>query len=189
MFSFDSDATVPQVGAVDDSDVVRFDATSLGATTAGSLSLFFDGSDVGLTATGHDVDAFEVLPDGRLLLSVTGSAKLPGVSAADEDLLAFTGSTGTETAGTFSLYFDGSDVGLTASGEDVDAAAVDASGRIYLSTADAFSVDGAGGADEDVFVFVPTTLGATTTGTFSSLYFDGDKFGLGTNDVFGIDLP
>ena len=64
-------------------------------------SPFFDGSDVGLTATGHDVDALEVLPDGRLLLSVTGSAKLPGVSAADEDLLAFTGSTGTETAGTF----------------------------------------------------------------------------------------
>jgi K319-like protein/calcineurin-like phosphoesterase family protein len=189
LLSFDADATVPQVGAVDDSDVVRFDATSLGATTAGSLSLFFDGSDVGLTATGHDVDAFEVLPDGRLLLSVTGSAKLPGVSAADEDLLAFTGSTGTETAGTFSLYFDGSDVGLTASGEDVDAAAVDASGRIYLSTTDAFSVDGAGGADEDVFVFVPTTLGATTTGTFSSLYFDGDKFGLGTNDVLAIDLP
>jgi len=89
------------------------------------------------------------------------------------------------------MYFDGSDVGLsTSSGEDVDAAAVDASGRIYLSTVDAFAVTGASGADEDVCVFTPATLGTTTAGAFdSTLYFDGSAFGLAANDVFAIDLP
>jgi hypothetical protein len=88
------------------------------------------------------------------------------------------------------LYFDGSDVGLSNSNENVDAAAVDAAGRIYLSTTGNFSVTGASGADEDVFVFTPTTLGANTSGSFSpSLYFDGSAFGLAGNDVFAIDLP
>jgi len=91
---------------------------------------------------------------------------------------------------TFAMYFDGSDVGLSNSNENVDAAAVDAAGRIYLSTTGNFSVTGASGADEDVFVFTPTTLGATTSGTFSpSLYFDGSAFGLSSNDIFAIDLP
>ena len=39
-----------------------------------------------------------------------------GVSGADEDLLAFTPRTlGATTSGSFSLYFDGSDVGLSTS--------------------------------------------------------------------------
>ena len=63
------------------------------------------------------------------------------------------------------MYFDGSDVGLTAYGEDVDAAAVDAAGKIYLSTSNNFAVTGVSGADEDVFVFTPTTL-ARHEGTF-----------------------
>ena len=49
---------------------------------------------------------------------------------------------------------------------------------------------GISGADEDVFVFTPTSLGAMTAGTYSStLYFDGSAFGLAANDVFAIDLP
>jgi sugar lactone lactonase YvrE len=95
------------------------------------------------------------------------------------------------TAGSFSLSFDGSDVALGEAPEDVDAAAVDASGRIYLSTLDTFAVPGLSGQDEDVFVFMPTTLDPpTTAGTYSStLFFDGSSFGLGANDVFAIDVP
>jgi hypothetical protein len=95
------------------------------------------------------------------------------------------------TAGGFSLSFDGSDVGLGDAGEDIDATAVDASGHIYLSTLDVFAVPGITGADEDVFVFSPTTLDPpTTAGTFAStLFFDGSSFGLGANDVFAIDVP
>jgi len=114
-----------------------------------------------------------------------------GLSAEDEDLLEFVPtSLGSTTAGTFSLYFDGSDVGLTLAGEDVDAAAVDGTGKIYLSTVANFSVAGLSGGDEDVFVFTPSSLGETTSGAFSSaLYFDGSAHGLAVNDVAAIDLP
>jgi len=178
-------------GPIDDSDVVRFDATSLGATTAGTFSMYFDGSDVGLTQSAADVDAFELLSDGRLVMSTTGTVSVSSASARDEDLLAFTPtSLGQTTAGTFALYFDGSDVGLGESPEDIDAVSVDSAGRLYLSTADVFAVPGLSGGDEDVFVFNPTQLGPTTAGTYSpSLFFDGSSFGLAANDVFGIDVP
>jgi sugar lactone lactonase YvrE len=192
LLSFDADKSVPGIaGTVDDSDIVRFDATSLGATTIGSFQLYFDGSDVGLTANGHDVDALELLSGGRILISTRDSVTVSGVSARDEDLLAFIPtSLGNDTAGSFSLYFDGSDVGLGDAGEDVDAAAVDASGRIYLSTDAAFAVPGVSGQDEDVFVFTPSALGPTTAGSYApTLYFDGSSFGLDTNDLFAIDLP
>ena len=193
LFSLDSDgATLPGVaGTIDDSDVIRFDASSLGSTTSGAYSMYFDGSDVGLTTSGEDVDAFELLANGTVVLSTEGSVAVTGVSASDEDLLVFTPtSLGSTTSGTYAMYFDGSDVGVSSSNENVDAAAIDAAGRVYLSTTGAFSVSGASGADEDVFVFAPTALGAATAGTFSSsLYFDGSAFGLGANDVSAIDLP
>ncbi|MET0152504.1 MAG: cadherin domain-containing protein, partial [Candidatus Binatia bacterium] len=178
-------------GPIDDSDVVRFDASSLGATTAGTFSMYFDGSDVGLTQSAADVDAFELLSDGRIVISTTGTVSVSSPSARDEDRLAFPPSMlGQTTAGTFALYFDGSDVGLGDSPEDIDAVSVDASGRLFLSTADAFAVPGLSGADEDVFVFNPTQLGPTTAGAYlPSLFFDGSSFGLAANDVFGIDVP
>ena len=193
LLSFATAGTVPGIaGTVDDSDVVRFTASSLGSTTAGSFEMYFDGSDVGLTTTGENVDAVELLPDGSLLVSTTGAFSAGGVGAADEDLVRFVpASLGTATAGTWSRYFDGSDVGLsTNDGEDLDAAAVDANGRLHLSTLGAFSVPGVAGADEDVFVFTPTSLGNATAGTYSTtLFFDGSPFGLGANDVNAIDLP
>jgi hypothetical protein len=177
--------------AVDDSDIVRFDATSLGATTAGTFSMYFDGSDVGLTTTAADVDAIELLPAGKIAVSTTDSVSLSGVSARDEDLLAFTPiALGSNTSGTFALHFDGSDVGLGESGEDIDGAAVDGSGNLYLSTRAAFAVPGFSGADEDVFVFDPTSLGPTTAGTYSStLFFDGSSFGLAATNVYALDFP
>jgi hypothetical protein len=194
LLSVDTDRTniLPgMTGPIDESDVVRFDASSLGATTAGTFSMYFDGSDVGLTQSAADVDALELLADGRIVISTTGTVSVSGVSARDEDLLAFTpASLGQTTAGTFALYFDGSDVGLGENPEDVDAVSVDASGRLLLSTADTFAVPGLGGADEDVFVFNPTQLGPTTAGTYlPSLFFDGSSSGLAANDVFGIDVP
>jgi uncharacterized protein YjiK len=192
LLSFDADKAVPGIpGIVDDSDIVRFDATSLGANTAGSFSLYFDGSDVGLTAKGHDVDTVELLSDGRILLSTTASVTVGGVTARDEDLLAFTPSSlGDNTAGSFSLYFDGSDVGLGETGQDVDGVAVDASGRIYLSARAAFAVPGVSGQPADVFVFTPASLGRTTSGTYSPTpYFDGSAYGLDTNNVSALDLP
>jgi len=192
LLSFDGAGAVPGIaGTTDDSDIVLFTATSLGDLTAGVFSLYFDGSDVGLTTTGEDVDAVELLPGGHILISTVNSVAVTGAAGEDEDLLEFAPTTlGATTAGTFTLYFDGSDVGLTASGEDVDAAAVDATGKIYLSTLNNFAVTGISGADEDVFVFTPSSLGSTTAGTYSStLYFAGSLHGLSANDVLAIDLP
>jgi hypothetical protein len=178
--------------AVDQFDIVQFDATSLGPNTAGSFSPYFDGNDVGLTASGEKIDAFTRLPDDRLLLSTTGNPAVTGVnSPRDEDLLAFTPTTlGANTSGSWAMYFDGSNFGLgETSGEDVDGAAV-ANGVMYLTTADAFVVTGVSGADEDVFRCTATAVGNNTSCTYAAaLAFDGSAWGLAGNDVDGIDLP
>jgi hypothetical protein len=191
LLSFTAERSVAGIaGTVDDSDIVKFTATSLGPNTAGAFVLYFDGSDVGLSNSDEDVDALDVLPDGRLLISTGGSFSVSGVSGDDKDVLVFTPTAlGGTTTGTWALYFDGSDVGLTTSDEDVDAVAIDATGRLHLSTTSAFSVSGVSGADEDVFIFTPAQLGATTSGTFGpGLFFDGSAFGV-TGDIMAIDLP
>jgi subtilisin family serine protease len=191
LLSFAADASISGLGTVDDSDVVKFTASSLGVNTAGTLSMYFDGSDVGLSSASEDVDAVELLPGGQLLFSVGGSASVTGVNAFDEDIIQFTPtSLGTNTAGTWAMYFDGSDVGLSdQTTEDIDGVALRA-GVLYLSTTGAFSVSGASGTDEDVFLFTPTSLGNNTTGKYSpTLFFDGSLFGLGGNDLAAIELP
>ncbi len=191
LMSFSSSESVPGIGSVDDSDIVKFTATSLGPTTSGTFELYFDGSDVSLTRSREDIDAVELLPDGRLLLSTQGSFSVPGLSGADEDVFVFTPtSLGANTAGTFAAYFDGSDVSVSSSDEDIYGLAVDLTGDLYFSTRGNFSVPGASGADEDVFVFTPTSLGSNTHGTFASiLFFDGSVWGLSGNDIYGMDLP
>jgi PKD repeat protein len=190
LLSFTAAASLAGVGTVDDSDIVLFTASSLGTATSGSFSLYFDGSDVGLTTSSEVIDAIGRLGDGRLLVSTTSNVSVPGASGVAADLLVFNPSSlGSNTSGTWSLYFDASDVGLTTSNENVDATAVDAEGNIYLSTSGNFSVSGVSGADEDVFVFTPTALGGSTSGSFSSaLFFDGSLLGLAANDVSGIDI-
>ena len=186
LLSFGSAVTVDGIAATPQ-DVLRFDATSLGANTAGTFSLYLDGSDVGLDASADSIDALGLLPDGRLSISTTGNPTVPNLSGVnDEDLLAFTAtSLGEVTAGSWSLYFDGSDVGLAdSSSEDIDAADVLSNGSIYLSTLGDFSVPGVAGADEDVFVCVPTSTGSITACNYApALYFDGTTWGQGSNDV------
>jgi hypothetical protein len=186
LLSFNADGSVPGLGAVDESDIVRFVPTSLGATTAGAFQLYFDASDVGLSTSSEDVDALDVLPDGRLLISTEGSFSVTGASGVDADGIAFTPtSLGATTSGSWSLYFDGSDVGLSNSSEDIIGLWVAANGNLYLTTTGNFSVTGVSGANEDVFVFQPSSLGANTSGAYqSSLYLDGSAFGLAS---FSID--
>jgi hypothetical protein len=152
--------------------------TSLGDTTAGTWEWYFDGSDVDLTRSGEDVDAFAFAPDGRLLISTTDAVSVTGVSGNDEDLLAFSPTQlGATTSGTWSLYFDGSDVGLsTSSSEDVNGVWVDPAGNIYLTTLGSFSVSGVSGDASDIFICTPGSLGSTTGCTFS-MYWDGSANG------------
>ena len=169
-------------------DVVQFDATSLGSVTAGTFSMYLNGADVGLDTANESLDSVTLLSDGRVLLSTTGSASVPGVTGADEDVLAFIPTTlGDVSSGSWAMYFDGSDVGLAdSSAEDIDALDVDFNGKIYLSTLGDFAVNGVAGADEDVFICEPVSLGGVTACNYlPALYFDGSLWGLSANDVDG----
>lgn len=178
LMSFDTDFILSGFGAVDDSDIVRFVPTSTGNTTAGTWQWYFDGSDVGLSTNDEDVDAFALLPDGRLLVSTLGSVSVTDASGVDEDLLAFTPTAlGATTSGTWALYFDGSDVGLSNSAnEDVNGVWVDSAGNLYLTTLGGFSVTGVSGDGSDIFVCTPGSLGSTTTCAWT-MYWDGSANG------------
>jgi hypothetical protein len=152
---------------------------------------------VGLSGTAENIDALAVLPDGRLLISTAGAVSVPGVTGADVDLLAFTPtSLGTNTAGTWAMYFDGSDVSLTdGSGEDVDGLFVkpptSPTGRptLYFSTRGNFSVPGLAGLSNDIFAFNPSSLGPNTSGTYGpGLTLQGGSSGLYGFNIDGIHL-
>ncbi len=178
LMSFDADFSLTNFGTVDDSDILRFVPTSLGATTAGTWQWYFDGSDVGLSTSDEDIDAFTVLADGRLVLSTLGSVSVTGASGADEDLVIFTpAQLGSTTSGTWAIYFDGSDVGLAStSNEDLNGVWVNATGEIFLTTLGSFSVTGLSGDGSDIFICTPGSLGSTTTCTYS-MYWDGSVNG------------
>ncbi len=138
-------AQLPGVGEVAPADVVRFAPSKTGAATAGQFSLYLDGSDLGLAATGEDIDALTVLADGRLLVSTRGAFKVSvgsqQLTGRPQDLLALTVTqTGADSAGQWALYFDGSDVALNATDENLDAAWSAADGALLFSTSGAASV-------------------------------------------------
>lgn len=188
LISLDATFSVTGLGTVDDSDIIRFTPTSLGSTTAGTFSWYFDGSDVGLDTNNEDIDAIDVLSDGRILISTLGTFSVTGASGDDKDLAVFTPTAlGATTTGSWAFYFDGSDVGLTTTNEDILGAWVASNGDIYLTTLGTFSVTGASGDGADIFRCVPGSLGSTTTCTFS-LYWDGSANGFAGEvlDAFGI---
>ena len=100
----------------------------------GVWAMHFDGSDVGLAT--RNLDVLELQADGSLLLSTEVGVTLPGLGAVDDsDIVRFIPTTtGTNTSGNYQWYFDGSDVGLTDNGEDVDALALLTDGRLLVST-------------------------------------------------------
>lgn len=184
LLSVVSETSLPDVGSVDDSDIVRFVPTSLGSNTAGTFEWYFDGSDVGLSSSGEDVDAISLLSGGDLVISTSGSYFVSGASGGDEDLILFTPtSLGASTSGSWSPYFDGSDVGLNSSSdEDVWGVWVEeAAGAVYLTTRNDFSVNGASGDGADIFICTGS-LGSNTNCTFT-LFWDGSSNGFGGEQI------
>lgn len=165
---------------IEDTDIYHFIPTSLGEKTAGHFELYFDGSDVGLTSDGEDIDALFIAPSGALVISTLGSFKVTGAGGAalhgrDEDLLVFVPtSLGETTAGSWQLLLDGSAQGLTDYSEDVWGVWLNHRAQIFLSTRGDFAVDGASGDGADIFV---CTLSATGLCSFSP-YMDGSTIGL-----------
>ncbi|MBN1135062.1 MAG: S8 family serine peptidase, partial [Anaerolineae bacterium] len=177
--SLSANASLGTLGTVNDEDIVALD------TGTGVYSWVFDGSDVGITT---DIDAFDVLPNGHILMSFDASTSVTGVGTVyDPDIVEFTPtSLGSTTAGAFTWKFDGSDVGLSNTYEDVDALYFLADGTLLVSTRSTFSVSGISGADEDLIRFTATSWGSTTAGTWS-WYFDGSDVGLSTSSYEDVD--
>lgn len=181
------------LGEVDDSDILLFAPTSLGTTTAGTFSLYFDGADVGLTTDGEDIDGLAELTNGQLLITTQGSVAVTGVSAKDKDLLAFapTG-LGSNTAGTWSLYFEGADIGLTTADEDVHGIYMTAGGDLYLTMLGGFQIGGISGGGTDVVVCRLISGGTNSVcSPPASIAWLGSAHGFATGviDSFYVDLP
>ncbi len=175
---------VPGIGLVDDEDIVRYEA--------GAWSLYFDGAAVGLAdSNGEDVDGFELLANGDILVSTVGNARVSGLGGThrDEDLLRCQPAASPVSNCSWSRYFDGSDVALNNSGgEDIDGVSVSPDGSIRLSTLGAFNVAGLSGNDEDVFVCNSPTSGASTACASFGMFFAGGAEGV-AGDLDAIDLP
>jgi hypothetical protein len=177
----DDNTNIPGVGAIDDSDIVRFIPSSTGNNTTGTYQLYLDGSTVGLDTRDEDIDAIGFAPNGRLVVSTVRSAVVPGItspSVLDKDLIVLN-----STNNTWAYYVDGSDVALDRGTEDIDATWIDTNGDIYLSTVGAFSVSGLSGDGDDITKFSPSATGTNTSGTFSP-FWDGSANGLGNIDGF-----
>lgn len=153
----------------------------------GVWSMVLDLSDVGLA--GENVKAAHRLDDGSWLLSFESTAQVDGVgNVSSNDLVRFVPtSTGTTTAGSFELYFDGSDVGLSSGNESIDAVAVLGNGDLVLSTLGNGTAGGISFNDEDLIRFDPTSLGSNTSGSLS-IHLDGSDVGLtqSSEDIKGL---
>ncbi|NES65975.1 MAG: hypothetical protein F6K24_12285 [Okeania sp. SIO2D1] len=181
LFSFEEPKNINGI-QVDDSDIVKFTPTSPGDNSSGSFELYFDGSDVGLTQGDENIDGLSVDPlTGDLLISTIGNASVSGISSKDEDILRFNSDTlGSNTSGTWSLEFDGSDVQLKTRNEDIDAIGINGE-QLLLSTTGNFAVTDVSGENRDVFIFNPNTLGSSTSGTFEEFFSE-----LSDSDISGV---
>jgi hypothetical protein len=172
---FVSSSSSGRAGAVQfrDEDIVAYDGTT------NTWQMLFDGSDLGVT---KDVDAFVFLADGSLLLSFNAPTDVPGLGKVDDsDIVQFTPTQlGSTTAGSFTLYLRGADVGLTTDGEDIDAIGFTADGNLVVSTIGDFAVTNLIGKDEDLI-----RLDDKTASVWSFL-LDGSTVGLANEDVNGL---
>lgn len=146
-------------------DILAYDV----ATEA--WSLYFDGSDVGLT---RNVNNFAIREFGTILMTLDRPQNVPGVGVVQpQDILLFLPLTlGEDTTGTWQLYFDGSDMELTTTGERLDALAIRES-QLMVSIRGNGKVDATGqelaARDDDVLVAFLWDLGWDTTGYWQRL--------------------
>ncbi len=174
LMTFQQEATIPDLGLVDDSDIVLFTPTSLGEVSNGTFTMYLDGSTMSLTTNNEDIDAIAFAPDGRLVISTIGSPNLPAtgggtVAGRDEDLFIH------NVDDTFELYLDGSDVSFST---DLGSAWIHPrTNEVFGTNTGAWDIDGLVGDGDDMLLFVGT-FGPTTTGAFST-FFDGDEHDIG----------
>ncbi|GAA5505761.1 cadherin domain-containing protein [Novipirellula caenicola] len=187
---------IPGLGRVEDSDIIRFTPNQLGPGTSGTFDFFLDGSDVGLSPGSEDIDAISLDDSGNLIISTISNYIVPGssgnLSGSNADLLLFSGNTGSDNnVGTWSTYFDGSDIGLTTSQEAIIGASVQVVGPttlVHLTTKGAFDVPGLSGDFNDIIEVDVNTLGDNTTANSITLAVDVGSLGLSSTNLDGIQI-
>lgn len=150
----------------------------------------FDGSDVGVT---KNLTGFTFDPLGCILMSFNGAIKVTGIGRVKmQDIVRFCPMTlGENTSGTFTWFFDGSDVGLSTSGEIIDAIDLLPDGRLALSTKGTHKVPQTGGGNveggkNDILVFNFASYGENTAGTFQTLLAGNDIPGMKKENIIGV---
>ena len=164
-FSSSSNGRVDRL-SYQDEDILLYDRTT------NRWQLYFDGSDV--RVGNADLDAFDLLADGSILMSFDVAIRFPTLGQVDDsDIVKFIPSQlGSTTRGTFELFFDGSAVDLSTGGEDIDVIVYRDDGTLLISVYGSAKVGDVRGQDEDLLRFTPTALGTATAGSWD-LYFDG----------------
>lgn len=148
---------------------VDFDPSDIMVYYQGKWSLYFDGSDVGLK--GQNLNAFELLADGSILMVFTPrTLTLPEIrQVTHNDVIRFVPvNLGLHTRGRFERFIKGLDIGLSVETEAIDALALDADGRLVISTDARFNVPGKTealvGRGHDLLVFNPGPSGSLSDG-------------------------
>ncbi|MBE7528994.1 MAG: peptidoglycan DD-metalloendopeptidase family protein [Chloroflexi bacterium] len=163
------------LGSFTDADIIRFNPTSLGEDTSGTMSAFMPGEKLGLTPAefpGEDVDALAFNHQGKILLSTQGQSEIGPDIFEDEDLFISDSDTSA------SLFFDGSDYALNEVTENVDGVWLGANGSIYLSTAGSFAVTEVSGDGADIFICAPGIF--MNCWFVPGLFWNGSAHGLGS---------
>ena len=161
-------------------------------------SLVFDASDVGIT---QNVTAAEFLPNGTLLLALDRPQTVPGLGTVKpHDIIRFVPAPyglSEGTRGVFEWYLDGSDVGLSTTGEKIDAIALSGTDPdnfdLVISLSGSGRVPRAGGgdlavADEDLIRLEGAQFGPVSAGAWMP-YLDGSTVpGMAAEDIGGATL-
>jgi hypothetical protein len=191
LLSFSAAGAVPNIGStVDGADIVKFTPTVAGNYSAGTFSMFFDGSDIGLSGSAENVDAFSYV-SGKLRFSTSGAFTLTsGLAGANRDVAickAFVSGGSTSCTNGTGTYFDGDDIGLTLATENMDALFVGPTGTIYYSTAGAFASGAVSGAGGDVVACTSPTTGGSSACASQSIVLNAAGAGIvGNVTGFGI---
>ncbi len=168
--SFSTDTTIQGLGAVQDEDVVYYNA--------GVWSVFFDGTAHGMTAANLDLDAISI-DNGTLYFSTFGNTNPPGAggTADDADIYRYNG------GNSYTRIWDATAKGLPGSANVDGYVRVDDT-HFYLSfSPTTVAVPGLGNVPDEDVVY-------NNNGTWA-VYFDGTSRGLtaANQDVDAFDVP
>ncbi len=125
-------------GTADDADIYRWSGST--------YSRVYDASVAGLPGVA-DIDGYDRVSPTQFYASFTAATtKLPGLgNVEDEDVVYFNGTS-------WSMFFDGTAKGLTASGQDIDAISV-VGGTLYFSTIGNVGVPGVSGTPDNADIY------------------------------------